>query len=236
MITRTGLVLAGLFALAAVSCGDSAQPSADSSKPAGSSAPAKSAKPAASATSKATASAATSATAAPSGSADADACPPNEKWEPKTAKDVKFEWSDKPKLDQAPKDGVYASVGGDAFKLDEVTLSVDGKTKEWTLSGKAGPLGPNLIIKGEPKANATVDEKFGSNRGYFQVPKGDVAQCFKQTTSYNGENARIIKLTKYDDKAKLADGVFVTTWQEGFDKKRKFWAAGTFKDAKVNVY
>ena len=61
-------------------------------------------------------------------------------------------------------------------------------------------------------------------------------QCFKQTTSYNTANARIIKITKYDEKAEKADGVFVSTWDTGSSDNRKFWAAGTFHDARVVVF
>lgn len=231
-----GIVVA--FNVAA--CGDGDKPSADSSaKPASSSAPAKSAaaKPSASATAAASASAAPAA----SGSAaavDEKACDPKDKWTPKPGK-VEFEWSEKPSLDKAPKDGVFANVGGETFQIEQVSLSVDEKKKEWSLEAKGGPLGPSLSLKGEPKAGATVDEKFGNNRGYFQVPqKAELpGECFKQTTSYNGDNARVIKLTKYDAKAKTADGVFATTWQwKDGDKVRKFWAAGTFKDAKVTMW
>lgn len=235
-------VLSGLVFLMSSSCGDAdkSSPSPDSSakKADSSAAPAKSGKPSASAApmSSATAVASGAASAAPAGSADPDACPADDKWAPKTAK-VTFEWTDKPSLDKAPKDGVYASVGGEPFVLDKISIQVDEKKKEWTLEAKAGPIGPALMLKGEPKAGLEVNEKYASNRGFFQIPsKRDMAECFKQTTSFNGDNARIIKLTKFDAKTKLADGVFVTTWQEGSDKKRKLWAAGTFKDVKVTVF
>jgi hypothetical protein len=240
-MNRTAIALVGLvLAFSAAACGDGDKPTAESSsKPASSSAPAKSAaaKPSASASAAAPATSAAPAASGSAGAADPNACDPKDKWTPKPGK-ATFEWSEKPALDKAPKDGVYASVGGEVFQIEQVSLSVDEKKKEWTLEAKAGPLGPALMMKGEPKAGATVDEKFATNRGYFQVPqKGETAECFKQTTSYNGDNARVIKLTKYDAKAKTADGSFVTTWQwKDGDKVRKFWAAGTFKDAKVTLW
>jgi hypothetical protein len=45
-----------------------------------------------------------------------------------------------------------------------------------------------------------------------------------------------VKITKYDEAKKTADGSFVTTWKESSDEKRKFWAAGTFKNAHVVVF
>lgn len=167
--------------------------------------------------------------------AQSDACAADEVWSPKSAR-VDFAWTETPTLDKAPKDGVYAFVGErtEPFKLEQVELWVDKDKGEWALKAKAGPLGPSLTIKGEPKSNAIVTEKFGANRGHFQVPRGRImASCYKQTTSYNGDNARVIKLTRYDEHAKRADGVFITTWRERTDQKRQFWAGGTFTDAKV---
>lgn len=186
----------------------------------------------------AAASAAPSATpsAAASAKEDPDACPKGNKPPEYKYADVKFTWSEKPSLADAPKDKAYANVGGKTFELPKVELWISEKQGEITLRTNDGVLlGPSLMFKGVPKAGLTIDEKFGQNRGYFQVPKkGDTVECSKQTTSYNGQNARIVKITKYD--GKVADGSFVTTWQESFGEKRKFWAAGTFKDAKVVVF
>lgn len=167
---------------------------------------------------------------------DPDACPKGNKPPEYTYADVKFTWSEKPALADAPQDKSYANVGGKTFVLPKVELWISEKQGEITLRTNDGVLlGPSLMFKGVPKAGFSVDEKFGQNRGYFQVPKkGDTVECSKQTTSYNGQNARIVKITKYD--GKLADGSFVTTWQESNGDKRKFWAAGTFKDAKVVIF
>ena len=167
---------------------------------------------------------------------DPDACPKGNKPPQYTYADVKFTWSEKPALADAPKDKSYANVGGKTFELPRVELWITEKQGDITLRTNDGVLlGPSLMFKGVPKAGFSVDEKFGQNRGYFQVPKkGDTVECSKQTTSYNGQNARIVKITKYD--GKLADGSFVTTWQESNGDKRKFWAAGTFKDAKVVIF
>jgi hypothetical protein len=176
------------------------------------------------------------ATASSSSSLEApEVCKPGDVWTPKPAK-ADFTWSQEPRLDAAPKDGAVASVGGEPFQIEKVEVWVDGKKGEWELRTQAGPLGPALMFKGKPAAGQVVEEKWAQNRGYFQVPKkGLEAQCFAQTTSHNGKNARIVKLTKLDEAAQLADGVFVTTWEEGFDDKRKLWAAGTFTGAKLVV-
>jgi hypothetical protein len=199
---------------------------------------AKDAAPSASASASAAPTTPAVASAKPAASADPDACPANESWAPKYAS-ATFDWTEKPSLDKAPKDGVYGNVGGGTktFAIDKVEVWIDKKKKEWTLRANAGPLGPSLMFKGEPKQGATVEEKFSGNRGYYQVPKkGGMAGCFRQTTSYNGDNARVVKLTKLDEKAKTADVVFATTWRESFDAKRQFWAAGTIKGAKVVVF
>jgi hypothetical protein len=191
--------------------------------------------------SSASASAASAPSAAPSSAAsavkeDPDACPKGNKPPEYVYADVKLTWSEKPSLADAPKEKSYANVGGKTFELPKVELWISEKQGDITLRTNDGVLlGPSLMFKGVPKAGFTVDEKFGQNRGYFQVPKkGVTVECSKQTTSYNGQNARIVKITKYD--GKVADGSFVTTWQETSGEKRKFWAAGTFKDAKVVVF
>lgn len=242
MKTAFSLLLASSVLLSA--CGE-ATPTADSAsaKPAGSGAP-KASSSAATKTSAPTQSATPPATppsgsaaAAPSGSADPDACPPDNKPPAfEYAEDVKFTWSQEPKLADAPKDKAYANVGGKTFVLPKVEVWISEERGEIDLRTNDGVLlGPNLSFKGEPKADLTLEDKWGQNRGYFQMPKkGTIAECSRQTTSYNGQNARIVKLTKYD--GKTADGSFVTTWEEGFGEKRKMWAAGTFKDAKVVIF
>ncbi len=183
------------------------------------------------------AAAATATTAAAAAStAKADPCANSKPPELKFA-DVKFEWSQTPSLASAPKDKAYAFVGGGKpFELPKVELWVSEANGDWSLRTNDGVvMGPSLSFKGVPKAGETINEKFGNNKGYFQVPqKGDSVRCHAESTSYNGSNARIVKITKYD--GKTADGTFVTTWDESFGEKRKFWAAGTFKDAKVVVF
>lgn len=187
------------------------------------------------------ASVAPSSTAAPSASAeDKDACPADTKpFKPQTSP-IGFTWSEAPTLASAPSDGVFLGIAnGPAMKIEKVEIWVYKSRAEWDLRVQTeGPgLGPSISFKGAPKAGVTMEDKFGSNRGYFQIPKkGLMADCFRQTTSYNGQNARIVKITRYDEKAEKADGVFVTTWREGFDEKRTFWAAGTFKDARVVIF
>lgn len=192
-----------------------------------------SASAAASAAPKASASAA----AAPSASAapeDPNACPANNKAPDFKYSEVAFTWTEKPTLAMAPKDKAYANVGGKTFELPKVELWYTEKSGEWSLRTNDGVLlGPSLSMKGEPKAGSTYEDKMGNNRGYFQVPqKGTTAECHRQTTSYNGDNARIVKITKYD--GKTVDLSFVTTWKARDD--RKFWAAGTVKDARVVVF
>lgn len=238
----TLLVASGLFLAA---CGETA-PTADSAsaKAAGKSsgAPKASTSVAKSATPAPTTSAtppgsSSAATPAASGSADPDACPPDNKPPAfEYAEDVKFTWSQEPKLADAPKDKAYANVGGKTFVLPKIEIWVSEERGEVELRTNDGViLGPSLTFKAEPKADLSLDDKWGSNRGYFQMPKkGTTAECHKQTTSYNGSNARVVKLTKYD--GKTADGSFVTTWEEGFGEKRKMWAAGTFKGATVKIF
>ncbi len=184
----------------------------------------------------------TTASAAPSGSADPDACPADTKpFTPKFS-DVTYAWSETPTLESAPKDGVYISVGGKnkPMAADKVELWVSKTRKDFSLRVEAGGpffLGPSLSFKTLPTAGATFNDKFGTNSGYFQVPyKRDWAECSKQTISYNGSNARVLKITRYDEAKETADVTFVTTWRESFDQKREFWAAGTFKNAKVVIF
>ncbi len=185
---------------------------------------------------------ASTASAAPSGSADPDACPAGNKPFTPTFSDVSFTWTETPTLDSAPKDGVYVSVGGGnkPMKADKVELWVDKKRKDFSLRVDVGGpffLGTSLSFKTPPQSGSTFTDKFGSNSGYFQVPyKRAWADCSKQTISYNGSNARIVKVTRYDEAKETADVTFVTTWRESFDQKREFWAAGTVTNAKVVVF
>jgi hypothetical protein len=191
---------------------------------------------ASSATAASTASAAPSASASASAKVEADPCANSKPPEFKYA-DVKFEWSETPTLASAPKDKSYAFVGGGKpFELPKIEIWVSERSGDWSLRTNDGVvLGPSISFKGVPKAGETLTDKFGSNSGYFQVPKkGDTVRCHGESTSYNGKNARVIKITKYD--GKTADGSFVTTWEESFGEKRKFWAAGTFKDARVVIF
>lgn len=187
-----------------------------------------------SAASNASGSAAASASAAPK--EDPDACPKDNKPPAFTYADVKFTWSEKPALADAPKDKAYANVGGKTFELPKVELWVSEKRGEFDVRTNDGVLlGPTITIKGVPKAGFLAEEKFGSNRGYFQMPKkGDTAECHRQTTSFNGENARVVKIDRYD--GKTADFTFVTTWKESYNEKRHMWAAGTVKNARVLVF
>jgi hypothetical protein len=176
----------------------------------------------------------------PAIAADLDACDKDDKpFKPELAT-VAFTWSETPSLSDAPADGAYMQIGsGPVMKADEVEIWVDKKRASFDLRVRTkGPgLGPSITVKSLPRTGLVSEDKFGSNSGYFQVPKkGAMANCFKQTTSYNGQNARIVKITKYDEAKKTADGSFVTTWKEGFDEKRTFWAAGTFKNAHVVVF
>ncbi len=226
-----------IVSLSLAACGSDAATSDSAAASAKSSAP----KPKTSASASASAAPSTATSAAPSSSAgsaaeDPDACPKDNKPPTLEYADVKFEWTETPKLDSAPKDKSYANVGEKTFVLPKVEVWVSEKEGTVTLRTNDGVLiGPSLIFKGEAKAGAEFNDKWGQNRGYFQIPqKGFTAECSKQTTSYNGDNARILKLTKFD--GSTADGSFVTTWRENTGEKRQFWAAGTFKDAKVVVF
>lgn len=181
-----------------------------------------------------------SAEPAPAASAakdDRDACPEGNKPPELTYADVKFDWSETPKIADAPKDKAYANAGGNTFELPKIELCVyEGRGEINLRTHNDVLLGPSMTMKGTPKAGLVVEEKFGPNKGYFQAPKKGVesVECARQTTSSNSPNARIVKITEYD--GKTADGTFVSTWQENFGEKRKFWAAGTFKDAKVVIF
>lgn len=184
----------------------------------------------------------TTASAAPSASADPDACPANSTPFTPPFADVAFTWTETPSLDSVPKDGAYVSVGGgkQPMKAEKVELWIDKKRKDFSLRVDVGGpffLGTSLSFKTMPTAGATFNDKFGTNSGYFQVPyKRAWAECSKQTISYNGSNARILKITRYDEAKERADITFVTTWRESFDQKREFWAAGTVKDVKLVIF
>lgn len=228
MSWMTGAVVAMM--IVGVGC---AKKDGEEGKTAASASASESAAPAASAAPTASAEPAADASAA---KADPDACPEGNKPPEYTYADVKFTWSKTPSLADAPKDKAYANVGGKTFELPKIELWVSEARGDISLRTNDGVLlGPSITWEGTPKAGLLLDQKFGQNKGYFQVPKkGETAECSRQTTSSNSPNARIVKITKYD--GKTADGTFVTTWQGTFGDKRKFWAAGTFKDAKVVIF
>ena len=86
-------------------------------------------------------------------------------------------------------------------------------------------------MPGFPKVG-TEEQAFGPHAGYYQLPdQGLTAECMKQAILGTGDDARIVKITRYD--GKTADGVFVTTWQETQGERRKMWAGGTFVNAPV---
>lgn len=226
------LLVSTLLTLTLSACGGEATTTgsasaASSGKAADSAKSSASAKPSAAPSASATSSAAAE---------DPNACPKDNTPPTFEYADVKFEWTETPKLADAPKDKAYANVGEKTFVLPKVEVWVSEKEGTVTLrTNDAVLLGPSLIFKGEAKAGVTFEDKWGQNRGYFQIPsKGFTAECSKQTTSHNGDNARALKLTKYD--GSTADGSFITTWRESFGEKRQMWAAGTFKDAKVVVF
>ncbi len=225
------VLVVGVFAVAAFGCSKK-----DGGTSPSGSASVSAAVSSASATPATSASAAASAEPAASAKEDPDACPKDNKPPAYSYADVKFTWSEKPTIADAPKDKAYANVGGKTFELPKVELWVSEKRGEFDVRTNDGVLlGPSITIKGVPKSGFLADEKFGSNRGYFQMPKkGDTAECHRQTTSYNGSNARIVKIDRYD--GKTADLSFVTTWKESFGEKRQMWAAGTVKNARVVVF
>jgi len=232
------LMMVSLLGLAACGGETPSQSSASAEK---SGKPTASAKSSASSTSKSSAATTTTASAAVTGSAsaaaeDPNACPKDNVPPKFEFAEVDFKWSDAPTLASAPKDKAYANVGDKTFVLPKVEVWISEKEGEITLRTNDGVLlGPALIFKGIPKTGLELTDKLGDNRGYFQMPKkGFTVECGSQTTSYNGKNARALKLTRYDEKT--ADGSFVTTWEESFGEKRKMWAAGTFKDAKVVIF
>ncbi|MFO0617008.1 MAG: hypothetical protein U0414_30715 [Polyangiaceae bacterium] len=246
-MNRPVAILSILFGLGlgVAACGPEAGPesssaSATPTNKASSSAKTKtSAAPAASSAAPAASSAApaTSSSAAPASSADPDACPKDNKPPAFEYAEVPFTWSQTPELKSAPKDKAYANVGDKTFVLPKVEVWISEKEGEISLRTNDGVLlGPTLIFKGEPKAGMTLEDKWGNNRGYFQMPKkGTTAECSAQTTSFNGSNARIVKLDKYD--GKTADVTFVTTWEANMNgAKQQLWAAGTVKDAKVVIF
>ncbi|MBX3186954.1 MAG: hypothetical protein KF901_03015 [Myxococcales bacterium] len=144
-----------------------------------------------------------------------------------------FTWTKTPDLASVPTDKVLGSVGGDVFQLRRFELSLHPSERKWTLLAVGGALGPSLVLPMPPQVGVVYEEKFGPHLGYFQAPdRGLTAECLKQTMIANGDDARVVKLTRYD--GKTADGVFVTTWQETSGERRRFWAGGTFANAKVN--
>ncbi len=228
---------AALLTLALSSCGsDTTTTGSANPAPPGKSAGARPVISATSTQGAATGTSAANTTSSGAPSEDRTACPKDNKPPTYEYADVKFEWSETPSVEAAPKDKAYANIGDKTFVLPKVEVWVSEKEGTVTLRTQDGVLlGPSLILKGEAKVGAVFDEKWGKNRGYFQVPdEGFTAACSKHTTAFNGENARVLKLTKYD--GITADGSFATTWRENMGAKRKMWAAGTFKDAKVVLF
>lgn len=151
--------------------------------------------------------------------------------------DIAFQWTEAPSLDSAPKDKAYAFVGaGRPFEIAKFEIWVSEGSGTWSLrSDDEVSLGPGLTFPGVPKAGLIIEDKFGKNQGHFQIPKkGETVRCAAESTSFNGKNARVLEITRYDEKT--ADGRFVTTWAEHYGANRKFWAAGTFKNAKVRLF
>ncbi len=74
---------------------------------------------------------------------------------------------------------------------------VSERNGDWSLRTNDGVImGPSLSFKGVPKAGETINDKFGSNSGYFQVPRRATRSAATgESTSYNGKNARIVKIT-----------------------------------------
>jgi hypothetical protein len=148
------------------------------------------------------------------------------------AENLTFAWTKSPRLDQAPKKGSFASVGGRPFALTSVEIWRGAG--EWELhTSTEGTLGPALTFPGAPRAGLAIDDAYGPHKGYFQLPDdGVAARCFAESTSFNGEHARSVRITKFD--GKHASGRFVTTWEVSRrGGTRRLWAGGTFTDAPV---
>lgn len=150
-----------------------------------------------------------------------------------------FQVTDAPSLGSAPKDGIYGGVGDHAFVIEKVEIWIDhGNFSVRAFSDDAsGGLGADFTIKGKPAAKK-YSATLGAHEGYFQTPKEGktVATKFEDTTSYNGENAWTLELTKVSipkDKSRgTASGRFVVVFK-GDDRFKPMWAAGTFTDAEI---
>lgn len=154
----------------------------------------------------------------------------------------KFTWTKSPSASLAPHDGVVVGVGNEGSPAS-VSIQWDKKKREWSFRVKgasSADLGPQIDLKGTPKAGRTYTVKYGEHSGFFQAPQHGkkTATKFDETTSINADNAYVIKLTALklskDGASGTASGRFAIVF-DNFDGP-KLWAAGTFTGAPVVVF
>lgn len=155
-----------------------------------------------------------------------------------------FTWSEKPTIEQAPKEaGLFGAVGSEAFAIEKVEIWI--KKGEFALRAATGGvercLGPEIVVRGTLEEK-TFENPFDAGRGYFQVPRGGQESdrvLFVETTSYQAKSAAVIQIDKLvrgaDGEPKKASGRFVTT-MEARSPFKPMWAAGRFVDAPVTVF
>ncbi len=171
--------------------------------------------------------------------------------EPEPAAEVKLEWTAEPALELIPDAPIKGMANGTPF--EGKTVYFEPMFGKWTMVISDGELSSptgfvsdaqsiNINLPELPEAGKTIRKDMDYGDGYFQIRKKDDPES---TTSWNSDNAFIVKFTKWEiceynpegdmfQVAGKASGmVFVSYkgWDTGeFDNS---FAAGTFTDAVI---
>ena len=170
--------------------------------------------------------------------------------ETKQAAPSAFAWSEEPSLDKIPATPVVGEANGKPFKVSTI-LFEPAMRGGWRMVIADKKLdSPTGILVGcqhidfdlseEPAAGKKMTRKMQYGGGYFQIEQADKPG---QTTSWNGDNAWVLELTKwdarpYDEKGSLfqsvgtASGKVAVVYKDAAGFKRS-WAAGTFENAAI---
>jgi hypothetical protein len=170
--------------------------------------------------------------------------------EAKPAAPGSFAWTEAPSLDKIPASPVVGEANGKPFKVATV-LFEPAMRGGWRMVIADKKLdSPTGILVGcqhidfdlteEPAAGKQMTRRMQYGGGYFQIEQADKPG---QTTSWNGDNAWVLELTKwdarpYDEKGSrvqsvgTASGKVAVVYKDAAGFKRS-WAAGTFENAAI---
>lgn len=161
-----------------------------------------------------------------------------------------FAWTEEPSLDRIPASPVVGEANGKPFKVATI-LFEPAMRGGWRMVIADKKLdSPTGILVGcqhidfdlseEPAAGKKMTRKMQYGAGYFQIEQADKPG---QTTSWNGDNAWVLELTKwdarpYDDKGSLFQAVGTASGKVAVAYKgaagfKNSWAAGTFDSATI---